>query len=170
LSIRFDEAIAAGIYDGLLRHLVLRAKHPAEESVATSLGKLMSRRANDRLRELRPDVVATIPMHWRRRLVRQTNSPELMGEVLARSLGVPFAPRLLKRTRATKPQPSVATSDRIPNVRNAFRLRRGYALAGATVVLVDDILTTGATCSEAARALRRAGAERVVAVVAARSL
>lgn len=167
---RFDEAIAAGEYDGLLRHLVLRAKHATEEAVSLSLGELIWRQTAERLQAIQPDVVTTIPMHWRRRLVRQTNSPELIGEVIAARLVCRFAPRLLRRVRATRQQTTLARSQRLPNVRRAMKLRRGNRIKGTTIVLIDDILTTGATCSDAARSLKRAGAARVVVVVAAKSL
>ncbi|MEM9185365.1 MAG: double zinc ribbon domain-containing protein [Planctomycetota bacterium] len=167
---RFDEAIAAGEYGGLLRSLTLRAKDASEEAVALSLGELMWRRSAERLREIAPDAVASVPMHWRRRLARRTNAPELMAEVIADRLGVPFAPRLIERVRATRRQPTLARSQRLPNVRAAFRAGWGHQLKAARIVLVDDILTTGATCSEAARSLKRAGAAQVVVVVAARSL
>lgn len=174
VSLRFDAAIATGVYEGLLRRLILQAKHPSEEAVALGLGRLMADRAGEWLHQFEPDLVATVPMHWRRRLGRQTNSPEIMAEVVARRLRIPLRRRLLRRVRATTPQTQLAQTARLPNVRRAFAVRRGWTgrnqLAGKTVLLIDDILTTGATASEAARALKAAGAERVVAVVAARSL
>lgn len=170
LRLHFDEALAAGEYEGLLRHLTLRAKRASEEATSLGLGRLMWQHAAPRLTELAPDAVAVVPMHWRRRLVRQTNAPEIMAEPIARGLKIPLAPRLLKRLRSTVPQPSLARSQRLPNVRRAFAVRRGFGIEGATIVLIDDILTTGSTCSEAARALKQAGAARVVVVVAAKSL
>ncbi|MEM6330708.1 MAG: double zinc ribbon domain-containing protein [Planctomycetota bacterium] len=167
---RFDAAHAAGEYGGLLRTLVLEAKHAAGEATALLLGSIVWSATGGALAGVGADVVCAVPMHWRRRLLRQTNSPELIAEVVADRLAAPFAPRLLRRTRATTPQTELARSLRLPNVRRAFALRRGYRLAGATVLLIDDILTTGATCNEASRALLEAGAGRVVVVVAARSL
>jgi len=76
----------------------------------------------------------------------------------------------VRRRRHTEPQFSLPPSQRLPNVRRAFAVRKGYPLTGQHVLLVDDILTTGATCSEAARALKAAGAGRVSVVVAARTL
>ncbi|MEN1679921.1 MAG: double zinc ribbon domain-containing protein [Planctomycetota bacterium] len=167
---RFDAAATAGEYAGELRRLVLAAKRAENEAIASGLGRLAADNASELLAGERPDVLTVVPMHWRRRLVRQTNSPEIIGSVVARRLGVPFAPRLLARRRSTAPQISLARSKRTPNVRRAFAVRRGYGLDGATVVLVDDVLTTGATASEAAATLKRAGARRVVLVVAAKSL
>lgn len=169
-ALRFDGATAAGPYEGLLRRLVLSAKHVTGEGVATALGRLAAQAAQPRLAGERVDVVTCVPMHWRRRVVRQTNSAEVMCLAAARALAAPADPGLLRRTRATRPQASLPMTSRRTNLRGAFAPRRGGRLHAATVVLVDDVLTTGATCSGAAAALRRAGADRVVAVVAARSL
>lgn len=167
---RFDAAAAAGEYAGELRRLVLAAKRAENDAIATGLGRLAAGNARRLLAGDPPDVVTVVPMHWRRRLVRQTNSPELIGGVVARWLGARFKPRLLVRQRPTAPQISLARSKRAPNVRRAFRVRSNRRLAGMSVVLVDDVLTTGATADEAAATLKRAGARRVVLVVAAKSL
>ena len=82
---------------------------------------------------------------------------------------LPHRSRILRRVLKTRPQSELQRSERQDNVRDAFRAVPDARLKGATVLLVDDILTTGATCSEAARALKAAGAARVVAVVVARS-
>ena len=93
-----------------------------------------------------------------------------MAEVLADRLRAPQATKLLRRCRHTPPQFSLPPSERKANVRGAFAIRLGYHLDQANVLLVDDILTTGSTCSEAARALKRAGAARVTVVVAGRTM
>lgn len=168
-TMRFDHALAVGVYDGLWRRLVLAAKQPTGEGVAAALGRLAARSvAGSEYGEA--DLVTCVPMHWRRRLARRHNPPEVMGEVLSRELGLPFEPRLLAWRRGVRKQADLSQTDRRRNVRQALRLRPGFRIAGARVMVVDDILTTGATCSETARALRQAGAVRVVAVVAARSL
>jgi ComF family protein len=129
----------------------------------------MSGQLGARLAELRADVIVPVPMFWTRRLLRGVNSPEILAESLAGRLDLPVLRRVLVRTRNTLPQFSLPPSERFPNVRGAFRVRRGYDLSGARVLLVDDVLTTGATSSEAARALRSAGAEAVLVAVAARA-
>jgi ComF family protein len=169
-SLAFDGALAVGAYEGLLRRLVLAAKSVSGESTASALGRLIAQIACEKLAGESIDVVTCVPMHWRRRLVRQHNSPELMAQVVADRLAAPFAPRLLRWTRSTRKQADLSMTERRTNQRGALAVRGGYELSGATVVLVDDILTTGATCAEASRTLKRAGAERLVAVVAARSL
>jgi ComF family protein len=169
-KLRFDETVSLGRYDGLLRDWLLRMKHGRGESLTLSIAKLIWRRHSERLAAMRPDVVAPVPMHWRRRLVRGTNSPAILAERLAEHLRVPHAIDLLRRTRHTPPQFSLPPSERPANVRNAFVVRPGYHLRKARVLLVDDILTTGSTCSAAARALKQAGAAFVAVAVVARTL
>lgn len=170
-AVNFDRAFAAGVYDGLLRRLVLESKRPQGEGAAAAMGRLAAEHAAPLLANDAPaDVIACVPMHWRRRLVRRHNPAESMGYEIARKLCVPFAPRLLRWTRMVRKQSELAVTPRRANVRRALAVRPGHVLRGATVLLVDDILTTGATCSEAARVLKQHGATRVVAVVAARSL
>lgn len=167
--LRFAEAMALGTYEGHLRAAVLRMKQPSGEPLSAAVARLLCQQHTERLRSWQPDVVVPIPMHWARRVVRGVNSAEVVAEVLARELRFPFEPRLLRRRRNTAPQGDLPQGERFANLRDAFRLRRGCSVGGARVLLVDDILTTGATCSEAARALLRSGASEVAAAVVARA-
>jgi predicted amidophosphoribosyltransferase len=164
-----DTVLSLGVYDGALRSAVLRMKRPWGEALAMSISHALFDAVGERLVEWASDVVAPIPMHWTRRLVRGTNGPEIVAEVLGRRLGVPVARRLLVRRRKTRRQFSLPPGERFGNVRRAFRVAAGYHLKGVRVLLVDDILTTGATCSEAAMSLRAAGADSVAVVVVARA-
>jgi ComF family protein len=166
----FDGTTALGLYSGRLRELLLRMKSVEGDAISLTLGRLMWEERRERLIELAADVIAPIPLHWRRRLVHRTNSSAVLAEVLSTKLGLPRADRLLRRTRSTQRQLEVAPSKRWENVRKAFALRAGYHLRGAHVMLVDDILTTGATCSSAARTLLEAGASQVSVVVVARAM
>jgi ComF family protein len=166
----FDETIAAGLYEGRLRQLMLAMKSDKGDPLSLAMGRLLWELRRERLETLKVDVVAPIPLHWRRRLVHRTNSAAILAEVLADSLRVPLASGLLRRRRHTQPQSELTPTKRWTNVRQAFALRAGYHLKQAHVLLVDDILTTGATCSEAARALRKAGAQRVTVAVIARAI
>lgn len=170
LSLRFDRSTAVGVYQGQLRDLILYTKRRSGSTLALGLGEMLTIRIIPFMRQNRPDVVVPIPMHWLRRLKRGVNGPELIAECIARRLRVPLANRLLKRTRNTPPQSSLPRSERPQNVRGAFAMRAGYHLKAAHVLLVDDVLTTGSTCSEAARALKRGGAAQVSVAVLARTV
>lgn len=166
----FDATIALGEYEGRLRDWLLAMKDRRAESLALAVGELFWERAEERLTRLEFDVVVPVPMHWRRRLARGTNSPAILAERLAERLRVPMAADLLRRTRHTPPQFSLPPSERAANVRNAFEVRTGYHLNEARVLVVDDIFTTGSTCSSAAKALKKTGADYVAVAVAARTL
>lgn len=167
--LRFDAAISLGAYREPLRDAVLKMKHPAGKALAAAMGRLLLlRRAGD-LSTLRPDLVLPVPMHWRRRMAQGMNSPDLLAESLARHLDVPVVARLLTRCRNTPPQANLSLKQRFANIRGAFAVRADYDLGGAHILLVDDILTTGATCSEAARMLKAAGAARITVAVLARA-
>lgn len=167
--LRFDAAIALGPYDGLLRDLVLATKRSYGETKAIGLGRLLMEQRGDELRSAQIDVVCGVAMHWRRRLRRMACGPALLAELIARELGIPYAANLITRRRSTVPQFQLPRSQRRQNVRRAFTMGWGHRLNGAHVLLVDDILTTGATCSEIARVLKRGGARRVTVAVLARS-
>jgi ComF family protein len=165
----FDTAVALGDYDGLLRQWLLRMK-PSGDLISLALGQLLWERHGEQLAAAQPDVVVLVPMYWRRRWWHGTNSAAVLAVVLADRLKAPPAAGLLKRVRSTPPQFSLPPSARRANVRRVFAVGAGHHLNQANVLLVDDILTTGSTCSEAARALKRSGAARVIVAVAGRTL
>jgi ComF family protein len=163
----FNAAMRLGPYGGLLRDAVLRLKNHSGEGMAELFGELWADHAGATFRALGVDALVPVPLHWRRRWRRGYNQSEAIAHGLAARLGLPCRPSWLRRTRATPMQTSQTFAGRRENVRGAFAASR--PLAGRTVLLVDDVMTTGATASEAARALRAAGAGRVVVAVLARA-
>lgn len=167
--LRFDTTIALGPYAGPLRDLVLATKRPHGELLTLGLGQLLMHHRGEEIRQAQIDVVCGVPMHWRRRLSRLACGPALLAEVVAKAVGCPYAATLVRRRRSTVPQAQLSRTERQRNVRGAFVLGRGHRLNRAHVLLIDDILTTGATCSEISRVLKRGGASRVTVAVLARS-
>jgi ComF family protein len=165
----FDAAVSLGQYRGGLRPVVLKMKHRRGETLAAALAELLVRRRRTDLAAFQPDLVLPVPMHWWRRLGRGFNSPDVLAQILARALGVPWAADLLGRKRNTLPQMRLAPSARFKNLHGALRLKQSAAIAGRRILLVDDILTTGATCSEAAGVLKEAHAAWVGVAVLARA-
>ena len=167
--LQFDHVIALGEYDGELRRAVLRIKRLSGEGLSLALGQFLAQASPGGLGRTpaRPDW--PIPMHWFWRLTRGTNNPELLAGWIASQLRKPLARRLLVRRRNTRRQNDLPPSRRIHNVRQAFALRSGYDLRGKHVLLIDDVLTTGATCSTAAALLKQAGARVVSVAVLARA-
>ncbi len=167
---------AAWSYDGPMAAVVRGLKFRRLDYLGAHL-------ARD-LREVAPgrgeafDLVVPVPLHWRRRWVRGYNQAERIARPLGRLLGVPCA-ELLRRRRATRPQTGLVREERLANPRGAFALRGGRGrpvpsrarrrLEGGRVLLVDDVVTTGATLRAVAEVLRQAGAREVVALAAART-
>ncbi len=169
VTLRFDTVVTLGGYHAGLRDMILRMKRPAHNGLSMAIGRLLAERRREQLAEVGADVVIPIPMFWFRRFHRGTNNTEVLAGCVARSLAIPVGRRILVRRRNTLPQADLPPTRRFENMRGAFRVRQGDVLKDARVLLVDDVLTTGATCSEAAKTLKRAGAAWVgVAVVARR--
>ncbi len=170
LHLEFDAAVALSAYQGRLKEAVLRMKWRNGEPIAEAMGDLLCARRGDLIRELRPDVVAPVPLHWHRRWLRGTNSPDILAKRVASFLQVRCHSNLLKLTRSIPSQKGLGIKERRRNLAGAFRVAKGYDIKGARVLLVDDVLTTGATCDSAAKALKTAGAASVAVVVLARTI
>lgn len=160
-----DRARAVGGYDGALRVIVYALKYEGRRSLAQPLAELMRTRGAEMLAGA--DWAVPVPLHPSRRRERGFNQ----AADLARHLGVPVR-RALRRHRATRTQTGLPASRRHGNVRGAFALARGRegreGLEGTTVVLIDDVSTTGATLDACARVLKEAGVREVRALTAAR--
>ena len=115
-----------------------------------------------------PELVVPVPLHWRRQLERGYNQADEIARALAAALGLPRV-RALRRRRATRPQMDLPREKRGANLRAAFACRAPRRIAGRTVLLVDDVLTTGATIDAAARCLRRSGSGPIFAALIART-
>jgi ComF family protein len=146
-------------------------KRDRDGILATNLAKLFLEMRGDEIREIAPDVVVPVPMHYVRRFFRGTNNPVFFAKELGHALGIPVGTRIVRRTRYTKPQFHLKPRQRYNNVRGAFAFSgRKSAVAGKRVLIVDDIMTTGATCNEVARILREAGAASVGVAVFGRAM
>jgi len=116
----------------------------------------------------KPDLIVPIPMHWLTRLVRGTSAAETLARSLAATIALPVATDLIYCRRLLKKQSTLLPGERLLNVKGAFAASRGYDITGARILLVDDVITTGATCDSAARVLLKAGASTVCAISVAR--
>ncbi len=164
----YDAVVTLGPYRGPLQEAVLRMKVPAGEPLCRAVCRLYMKHRREELAKFAIDCVVPVPMHWRRWIARGTNCPEVLAAELARLLRAPAIAELLVRRRHTQVQRTLKPQDRWRNVRGAFAVRKGYDLRGTRVLLVDDVLTTGATCNEAARVLKRAGSAIVVVAALAK--
>ena len=166
----FDGALALGPYEGTIRDLCLLLKHERNAWLARWLSELLAEaRQADLLRLPRDAWIVPVPLHWWRRLRRGYNQAEALAQGLSRRIDLRVH-QALRRVKAADHLAYKDATGRMQAMRGAFRSRRHHDLKGRTILLVDDILTTGATTGAAARALKQAGARRVVVAVLARTV
>lgn len=168
-KLKFDRTLALGSYEGLLRQWIMRMKRDRSGLTARALAELVWEHLGAQLSRLQVDVVTAVPMHAWRRWLRGVNPPAELAERLAGKLGVPAAGRMLRAVRNIPPQIGLSRPARFLNMAGEMAVRPAYSLPAAHVLLVDDILTTGATASEAARALKKSGAATVTVLVVGRT-
>lgn len=162
----YDRARAPLLYDDATRPLVLAFKHGGQRDMIGQFGRWMAMAAGEVCDEA--DLILPVALHWRRRLSRRFNQSALLAEALARETGLPVLCDCLLRSKATPSQAGRNAKARRRNMVGAFRISGGQRVQGKTVILVDDVFTTGATVSACARKLKRAGAARVHVVTLCR--
>lgn len=169
-SRQYDSARAYGIYSGTLLVLVHQLKYRGQAGLGAPLGRLLYAAFCRWFSHVAPDLIVPVPLHPRRFRQRGFNQAYQLVRGWP-SVGRPeIARELLVRRRSTPPQTGLGRRDRRKNIRGAFEVEAGKRISGKRILLVDDVMTTGATLNECARVLRVAGAARVDCLTLARSL
>ena len=165
----FSQAICVNNYGGLLQTLVIKMKGQRCEVTAMQLGELLGYEI-ERLDKIETvDVLTCVPTHWRKKFTKGFQASELLCGSVSKVSGLPRLTKLLVANRPTQKQGMLSDFKRFENVKNAFSVMPFYIekIAGKHILLIDDVMTSGATTSQCAKVLRAAGASRVdVAVVA----
>jgi ComF family protein len=159
-----------GPYEGRLREMILQMKAWTAEDLAEVVAGLWAKQIGPRVAAWQPDLIVPIPLHWMRRWQRGFNASDLLAAALAAETRVPWTSYLLRRVRRTPlqtEQPSPTA--RKENVKDAFQAKDASRISGKTIVIVDDVMTTGATVHEAARAMRVHKPKAIYAAVLARA-
>jgi ComF family protein len=158
------------VYGDDLREAVLLMKQARSESLAMAVGLLLADKCAAAGLAGQVDLLAPVPMHWQRRLWRGGSAADVLAESMAARLDRPLALRLLGCRRKTRKQGTLLPTQRRRNVLRAYRVSTRYEIRAAHVLVVDDVMTTGATLNEVARSLLRAGAARVSVAIVARGV
>jgi ComF family protein len=164
----YHRARAAVRYDDIARALVQALKYTDRLDLAPTMGRWMANAGRDLLADA--DLLVPVPLHWRRQWARRFNQSALLAEIVGKASHIGVAHGVLKRVKATVQQVGLARAERARNVQGAFRVpaEAKIQLADRRIVLVDDVLTSGATIEACAKAMLRAGAANVDVLVFAR--
>ncbi|NTV89043.1 MAG: ComF family protein [Clostridiales bacterium] len=179
-----NKAVFACEYEGIIRDTLIRYKFRNKPGYARALAGLIIKSLAVFAEEPGFDLVVSVPLHKDRKRERGYNQAQLLareigrltrddgssGSKAARSNRVKEASKLLERVRATEPQSSLDSAERHENIKGAFRITKPELIKGKKILLVDDIMTTGSTLNECAKALKEAGASYVAAAVVAAAM
>jgi len=165
----FSAAVAAVPYAEATRAMVHRFKYQGHDYLARLMGSLMVEVARQERLDALCEVVVGVPLHWRRRLSRGYDQAALLAAEVSRGLGLPMVVGALVRRRHTLPQAGLSRAGRIRNVAGGFVVARPAGFRERTVLMVDDVLTTGATADACARALEEVGVGHVFVLTFARA-
>ena len=170
MDLHFRRARSAVAATGLALEIIHRYKYQQALWFEPFLADLLGQAAGTALRSESWDLIVPVPLHPLKEREREFNQAERLARCLGRVVGLPVDARLLRRVEFTRTQTLLTRTERAANVRRAFTVVPGRKLHGERVVLLDDVLTTGATTSACARALQKAGAGEVCVWTVARGL
>ncbi|MGH7774426.1 MAG: ComF family protein [Candidatus Binatia bacterium] len=153
-----------------LREVVRRFKYGRKVALGKPLGRLMARDCSDFFQGHPWDAVVPVPLHPRRLRWRGFNQAVILAREVSRLWHLPMDPFILLRSRETLPQTQLPEEERRKNVRRAFSLNPARSVEGKTLLLVDDVYTSGATVNECSRTLMRAGAKEIHVLTLARTV
>ena len=156
--------------DHPLREVVQRFKYGRKVSLGKPLGRLVAMGCREMFLDCLPDVIVPVPLHPKRLRWRGFNQSVVLGREVGRLWNLPVDPSVLLRSRETPPQTQLSEEERRKNVRRAFSLNPAKSVKGKTLLLIDDVYTSGATVNECSRALMRGGAREVYVLTLARTV
>lgn len=163
----YDAARSAFLYDDTSKGLILRLKHADQLHPVPALAKWLMRTGDEFWAQ--SDMIMPVPLHRWRLFKRRYNQAALLARRIGKITKMPVHYNILRRIRATDSQGHKNKKERIDNVRGAFAVKDGCDLAGKTIILIDDVMTSGATVEACAKTLKKEGAEKVFVLSLART-
>jgi len=162
----FSKARASVIYDGSVRECIHFFKYNKKTYLLNTLFEVLL--LPDSLDFLSCDFIVPVPLHWIRQYSRGFNQAELIGRKFSKRFNIKLSKTSLKRTRATPSQTGLSLKERTKNIKGAFSVRNSQKLNGKRILLVDDVMTTGATVNECSKVLLQAGVGEILVYTLAR--
>lgn len=158
--------------EGPIKEIIHNFKYNNVLELSDFLGGLMAEALKENIQTIADYsnhiLITAVPLYWLRRAQRGFNQSEMLAEAIAEKLSLPKNFKILKKIRRTKPQAQTDSKKRRENLQNSFKFYKNITVRGRTIIIVDDVTTTGTTLNECARVLRKAGAKEVWGLVIAR--
>lgn len=155
----YDQARSVFIYDSFSREAILRLKYSDRTDLRRFFVHFMLKAGKELF--VKTDIITPVPLHWHRKLKRMYNQADVLGELLAQKLNKPYHSYLLARQKNTHSQEHKSAQERLKNVQGAFRVNKPELVKNKTILIIDDVFTTGATVSACAKELKKYGAKAV---------
>lgn len=163
----FDVLVCAYKYKGIVRTKILQYKFKNSKYLYTSLSERLLKlllRYKDEI-----DYVVPVPIHKKRYFKRGYNQSELIAKFISKNIGITLLKNVIKKVQNTKPQSLLSASSRRQNVSNAYKIMDTKRIANKTILLIDDIYTTGATVNECSKVLKESGVKKIIVATIAKS-
>jgi ComF family protein len=170
IKIKFERAICLGNYHSLMQNLIVKLKANFDDSLALQFGMLLGKRLQADAGFPACDLIVPTPTYWWNRLRRPSYLAAVIAEGVSRQLVIPVELDVIRCVRKTKKQGTLDTISRFKNVQDAFAVKRAKQVVDKTVLVVDDVITSGATANQLSTILRKAGATKVYVAAIARGV
>lgn len=164
---KFKNRIHIGRYEGPLKEAIIKYKYNGRKYYAKNFAALIDEKIKKENIEF--DIIIPVPLHWRKEFLRGFNQSALLGNYLARNLNKKMFQNILIKSKNTKSQTELSERDRKENVKNTFKIKNSNIIKDKTILLIDDVYTTGATAEECKKLLLENGVKKVIVITIAKS-
>ncbi len=164
LSVFVDDVLVGFLFEPVIQKLIHGLKYEGRRNVGRFLGEKLARQFALRMPTFRLDWIVPVPLHRKKQRLRGYNQSTVLARVLSKKWGIPLTEKMIRRVRNTPTNTGLTAAERLENMKDGFVLLPGQTVANQTILLVDDVITTGSTVNACAKPLKAAGASRVLAL------